>query len=42
LTWSLAFSLMGFVTRVLSPCEFNPANYNPLREVTIKPFAVFP
>jgi NTE family protein len=33
LTWSPAFSFMGFVTRVLSPYEFNPANYNPLREV---------
>ena len=33
LTWSPVFSLMGFVTRVLSPYEFNPANFNPLREV---------
>jgi NTE family protein len=33
LTWSPAFSLLGFLTRVLSPYEFNPANYNPLREV---------
>jgi NTE family protein len=33
LTWSPVFSLMGFVTRVLSPYEFNPSGYNPLREV---------
>ena len=33
LSWSPVFSLMGFVTRVLSPYQFNPANYNPLREV---------
>jgi NTE family protein len=33
LTWSPVFSLVGFVTRVLSPYEFNPADYNPLREV---------
>jgi NTE family protein len=33
LAWSPAFSLLGFVTRVLSPYEFNPSNYNPLREV---------
>ena len=33
LTWSPVFSLMGFVTRVLSPYEFNPADYNPLRDV---------
>jgi len=33
LTWSPVFSLMGFVTRVLSPYEFNAANFNPLREV---------
>src|SRR6266566_1657857 len=33
LTWSPVFSLMGIVTRVLSPYEFNPADYNPLREV---------
>ena len=33
LAWSPAFSLMGFVTRVLSPYEFNPSDYNPLREV---------
>jgi NTE family protein len=33
LSWSPIFSLMGFVTRVLSPYEFNPADYNPLRDV---------
>ena len=33
LTWSPVFSLMDFVTRVLSPYEFNPADYNPLRDV---------
>ena len=33
LNWSPAFSLMGFVTRVLSPYEFNPADYNPLRDI---------
>jgi NTE family protein len=33
LTWSPVFSLIGFVTRVLSPYEFNPADYNPLRDV---------
>jgi NTE family protein len=33
LTWSPVFSLMGFLTRVLSPYEFNPSDYNPLREV---------
>ena len=33
LAWSPMFSLIGFVTRVLSPYQFNPANYNPLREV---------
>ena len=33
LTWSPIFSMIGFVTRVLSPYQFNPANYNPLREV---------
>src|ERR1700726_4715800 len=33
LTWSPVFSLVGFVTHVLSPYEFNPANYNPLRDV---------
>src|SRR5437660_4822079 len=32
LAWSPVFSLMGFVTRVLSPYEFNPSDYNPLRE----------
>jgi NTE family protein len=33
LKWSPAFSMMGFVTRVLSPYEFNPTDYNPLRDV---------
>lgn len=33
LSWSPIFSLIGFVTRMLSPYQFNPANYNPLREV---------
>ncbi|WP_349631197.1 patatin-like phospholipase family protein [Bradyrhizobium sp. AUGA SZCCT0222] len=33
LTWSPVFSLLSFVTRVLSPYEFNPSDYNPLREV---------
>src|SRR3954468_8911029 len=33
LHWSPAFSLMGFVTRGLSPYEFNPSDYNPLRDV---------
>lgn len=33
LVWSPVFSLMGFVTRVLSPYEFNPSDYNPLRDV---------
>src|SRR6202047_3499278 len=33
LTWSPIFSLIDFVTRVLSPYKFNPANYNPLRDV---------
>jgi NTE family protein len=33
LRWSPIFSLMGFVTRVLSPYQFNPTDYNPLREI---------
>ncbi len=33
LAWSPMFALIGFVTRVLSPYQFNPANYNPLRDV---------
>jgi len=33
LSWSPVFSFMGFVTRVLSPYEFNPADYNPLRDI---------
>ena len=33
-SWLVADSaLIGFVTRVLSPYQFNPANYNPLRDV---------
>jgi NTE family protein len=33
LNWSPVFSLMGFVTRVLSPYQFNPSDYNPLRDI---------
>lgn len=33
LSWSPIFSMIGFVTRMLSPYQFNPINYNPLREV---------
>ena len=33
LNWSPVFSVMDFVTRILSPYEFNPADYNPLRDV---------
>jgi NTE family protein len=33
LTWSPVFSLMGLMTRVLSPYVFNPTDYNPLRDV---------
>jgi NTE family protein len=33
LTWSPIFSVIDFVTRVLSPYQFNPANYNPLRDL---------
>lgn len=33
LTWSPIFSVIDFVTRVLSPYQFNPTNYNPLRDV---------
>jgi NTE family protein len=33
LSWSPVFPFMGFLTRVLSPYEFNSANFNPLREV---------
>ena len=33
LTWSPIFTLIDFVTRVLSPYQFNPTNYNPLRDV---------
>jgi NTE family protein len=33
LSWSPMFAMIGFVSRMLSPYQFNPANYNPLREV---------
>lgn len=33
LSWSPIFSMIGLVTRMLSPYQFNPANYNPLRNV---------
>ena len=33
LAWSPIFSLAGLMTHVLSPYLFNPANYNPLRDV---------
>jgi NTE family protein len=33
LSWSPIFSVIGFVTRMLSPYQFNPMNYNPLRDV---------
>jgi NTE family protein len=33
LSWTPIFSVIGFVTRMLSPYQFNPANYNPLRDV---------
>jgi NTE family protein len=33
LAWSPVFSVIDFVTRVLSPYQFNPTNYNPLRDV---------
>jgi NTE family protein len=33
LAWSPVFSLVGFMTRVLSPYMFNPTDYNPLRDV---------
>jgi NTE family protein len=33
LSWTPVFSMIGFVTRMLSPYQFNPANYNPLRNV---------
>jgi len=36
LTWSPAFALLGYLTRVLSPYEFNPMDYNWLREVVEK------
>jgi NTE family protein len=33
LSWTPVFSMIGFVTRMLSPYQFNPTNYNPLRQV---------
>ena len=33
LSWSPMFAMIGFVSRMLSPYQFNPSNYNPLREV---------
>src|ERR1700722_13025241 len=33
LSWTPVFSMIGFVTRMLSPYQFNPTNYNPLRDV---------
>ena len=33
LSWSPVFSMIGFVSRMLSPYQFNPTNYNPLRNV---------
>src|SRR3954464_13932735 len=33
LSWTPIFSVIGFVTRLLSPYQFNPTNYNPLRDV---------
>jgi NTE family protein len=33
LAWTPVFSMIGFVTRMLSPYQFNPTNYNPLRDV---------
>jgi NTE family protein len=33
LAWSPVFSIIGFVTRLLSPYGFDPADYNPLRDV---------
>src|SRR5277367_986966 len=33
LSWTPIFSVIGFVTRMLSPYQFNPTNYNPLRNV---------
>ena len=33
LEWSPAFLAFDFITRILSPYQFNPANYNPLRKV---------
>ncbi len=33
LEWSPAFMAFDFMTRIFSPYQFNPANYNPLRKV---------
>ena len=33
LSWSPVFSMIGFVSRMLSPYQFNPTNYNPLRNL---------
>jgi NTE family protein len=33
LSWSPIFSWLDLVTRVLSPYQFNPADYNPLRDI---------
>ncbi len=33
LSWTPIFSAISFVTRMLSPYQFNPGNYNPLRDV---------
>ena len=35
LSWSPAFLLLDLVTRVFSPYQFNPLNYNPVRDVLI-------
>jgi NTE family protein len=32
LSASPAFTILGFWTRIFSPYEFNPMNFNPLRE----------
>lgn len=33
LRWSPAFQMMDILTRLMSPYEFNPMNFNPLRDV---------
>jgi NTE family protein len=33
LRWSPAFTMLDFVTRLLSPYQFNPMNFNPVRDV---------